>query len=165
MKVQLSAPALVQIAEGFKRAPAHTQGVLLGTMTEATALLQREASEAMPRGATGITAGSLTSDAWSVPAGVLGVVGSSQPAALFVELGTKPHMPPVAALVPWVRNVLGVDAKRAPGVAYLVARKIARRGTPAQRPLGRTFDRLQGTVLRLFESAAARIATLPGAHP
>jgi hypothetical protein len=67
-------------------------------------------------------------------------------------------MPPVSALIPWVRAVLGVDAKRAPRVAFLVARKIARKGTVAQQPFALALARTEGQVLRMFESAAGRVA-------
>lgn len=156
--LQISIPALDAITRGYREAPDLTQREMLVAMTEATLLLQREAVEAMPRGATGLTRQSITSDAWSVPAGVLGVVGSTQPSALYVELGTKPHMPPIAPLVPWVRQVLGVAADRAERVAYLVARKIARKGTAAQKPFERTAQANAGQVVAMFENAAARIA-------
>jgi len=155
--VSISAQALHTLARAWREAPAMAQAELTAAMTEATLLYEREVKDAMPRGATGLTAGSVTSDVYSTPAGVLGVTGSTQPAALFVELGTKPHMPPVAALVPWVREVLGVDAKRAPGVAFLIARKIAVKGTPAQRIFAKTLDRLQGPIGRIFEAAADRL--------
>lgn len=156
--MSISAQALHTLARAWREAPELAQAELLATMTQATMLYEREVKEAMPRGATGLTAGSITSDVFSTPAGVLGVTGSSQPAALFVELGTRPHMPPVAALVPWVRNVLGVDAKRAPSVAFLIARKIAAKGTPAQRPFAKTLQRLEGQIGRMFEAAAGRLA-------
>ena len=85
-------------------------------------------------------------------------MGSSQISMVAVELGTKPHMPPSKALIPWVRAVLGVSAKEAPGVAYLVARKIAKSGTKAQRPLARTLAEIDGQVIAIFEAAAGRIA-------
>ncbi|CAN5439069.1 hypothetical protein BH10PSE18_BH10PSE18_19030 [soil metagenome] len=157
--LQISAPALAAISRGWAEAPAVTRRELLAAMTQATLLVEREVKEGIPRGATGLTAASVTSDAFSTSAGVLGIVGSSQPAALFVELGTKPHMPPVEALVPWVRAVLGVDAKRAPSVAFLIARKIARKGTKAQRPFALALARTEGQVLRMIESAADRIAS------
>lgn len=46
-----------------------------------------------------------------------------------VRGGTRPHMPPYRELIPWVRAVLGIGAAEAGRVAWLVARKIARRGT------------------------------------
>ncbi|MFE8644129.1 hypothetical protein ACFX58_03480 [Sphingomonas sp. NCPPB 2930] len=155
--LHISAPALAAVQRGFAEAPALTLRELLAAMTQATLLVEREAKERTPRGATGLTAASITSDAFSTPVGVLGVVGSSQASALFVELGTKSHRPPAAALIPWVRAVLGVDAKRAPSVAYLVARKIARRGTKPQQPLGAAVAATEGQVLQMFEAAAGRI--------
>ena len=154
----LSSRALDTLQRGLDKAPELTNQVLMAAMTEATMLLEREVKEAIPRGATGITAGSITGDVFSTPAGVLGVVGSSQPSAVFVELGTRPHMPPVAALVPWVRSVLGLAEKEAQGVAFLIARKIARKGTRAQRPFARTLEANQGQLVRIFEDAADRLA-------
>lgn len=49
----------------------------------------------------------------------------------FVRGGTAPHFPPYRELIPWVQAVLGVDARKAPSVAFLVARKIGRVGTQA----------------------------------
>lgn len=156
--LHISAPALAAIHRGWAEAPAMTRRELLAAMTQGTLLVEREVKEGIPRGATGLTAASVTSDAFSTPAGILGVVASSQPSATFVELGTRAHMPPVDALVPWVRAVLGVDAKRAPSVAYLIARKIARRGTKAKQPFAKALARTEGQVLRMFEAAADRIA-------
>jgi len=156
--LSISASGLDALERGWREAPGVTRRELLAAMTQGTLLVEREVKEGIPRGATGLTAASVSSDAFSTPAGVLGVVGSSQASASFVELGTKPHMPPVAALVPWVRAVLGVDAKRAPSVAFLIARKIARKGTPAQRPFALALARTEGQVLRMFEDAAGRIA-------
>ncbi len=159
MNLTISISGLDVIARGMRTAPEFTRQVLTATMTEATLLAQREWQENMPRGASGITAQSITSDVASTPAGVLGIVGSSQASALFVELGTRPHMPPVAAMVPWVKAVLGIaDPKEIKRVAFLVARKIARRGTPAQRPMGRAVETTQGQIVAMFEAAAARIA-------
>lgn len=159
MNLSISIYGLDVIARGLRTAPEFTRQVLTATMTEATLLAQREWQENMPRGASGVTAQSITSDVASTPAGVLGIVGSSQASALFVELGTRPHMPPVAAMVPWVKAVLGIaDPKEIKRVAFLVARKIARRGTLAQRPMGRAVEATQGQIVAMFEAAAARIA-------
>lgn len=54
--------------------------------------------------------------------------------AVFVERGRRAgaRMPPVAALRPWVEQVLGVPSDRSQGVAYAVARNISRRGIRAR---------------------------------
>lgn len=158
MSLHISIPALAALTRGFKEAPEVTRRELLAAMTEGSLLVEREVKENMPRGATGLTAASVTSDAFATSVGVIGLVGSSQPSATFLELGTRPHMPPVAALVPWVRAVLGVEAKRARGVAFLVARKIARKGTRRQQPFERAVIATQGQVLGMFERAAGRVA-------
>lgn len=156
--MSLSMQALATFQRALQDAPELTDHELLVAATESTLLVEREVKELIPRGATGLTAASITSDVLSTPAGPLGVVGSTQPAALFVELGTRPHMPPVAPLVPWVRNVLGVPQDRARTVAYLVARKIAQRGTRAQRPFARALEATEAQIVRIFEDAADRLA-------
>jgi len=51
---------------------------------------------------------------------VEGIVGSNVKYAPFMELGTKPHFPPLAALATW--------ARRHGTTAFIVCRAIARRG-------------------------------------
>lgn len=158
MNLSVSMPAMDAISRGLLEAPAFARKVLEEATTEATLLLQREWQDNLPR-VSGLTAKSITSDVASTPAGVLGIVGSSQPSALFVELGTKPHMPPVASMVPWVKAVLGItEPKQVKRVAFLVARKIAVHGTPAQRPMGKAVETTQGQIAAMFERAAGRIA-------
>ena len=89
MELSISLGDLRAYGQGLRDAPAYTDQVLRAAMTEATMLMQREWQERLPRGASDLTAASITSDVASTPAGVLGVVGSSQPSALFVELGDK----------------------------------------------------------------------------
>lgn len=158
MRLSISIAGLDGLARGLREAPGYTDQVLQAAMYEATLLAQREWQENMPRGATGLTAGSIHSDVSSTPAGVLGVVGSSQPSAVWVELGTRPHMPPSEALQPWVKAVLGIhDPKEVRNVAFLVARKIARHGTPAQRPMARAVEATEGQIIAIFERAAAQV--------
>ena len=158
MNLSISMGDLQTFRRGLREAPEYTERVLQEAMTEATLLMQREWQENLPR-ASGLTAASITSDVASTPAGVLGVVGSSQPSALFLELGTGPHMPPVQALEPWVKAVLGVrDPKEIKSVAFLVARKIAREGTPARHPMARAAQSVESQVLAMVERAAAQVA-------
>jgi hypothetical protein len=56
--------------------------------------------------------------------------------ALWVELGTKPHFPPVDALRGWTRRHLGDE-----DLAFVVARAIARKGTDAQPYLRPSADK------------------------
>lgn len=157
MNLSISIAGLAALSDGLAKAPEFTRQVLVATATEATLLVQREWQDNLPR-VSGLTAQSITSDVASTPTGVLGITGSSQASALFVELGTRPHMPPVAALVPWVTAVLGIsDPKEVKRVAFMVARKIARNGTKPQRPAGRAVETTRGQVVAMFERAAAQI--------
>lgn len=161
MRLSISIAGLDGLARGLREAPGYTDQVLQAAMYEATLLAQREWQENMPRGATGLTAGSIHRDVSSTPAGVLGVVGSSQPAALWVELGTKPHFVGKegrAALGAWAVKRLGVTEKEAPRVAFLIARKIARKGTSAQRPMAQAVEATEGQIIAIFERAAAQVA-------
>ncbi len=157
MSLHLTFAGLDALQRGFAQAPEVTRRELLVSMTQGTLLMQREVKDALPRH-TGMTAASVASDAFATAVGVIGTVGSSQPSATFLELGTKPHMPPIDALVPWVKAVLGVDPKRARSVAFLVARKIARKGTKPKRYFELAAAATEGQVLRMFEDAAGRIA-------
>lgn len=65
-----------------------------------------------------------------------------------VEEGSKPHFPNSTVLIPWVERVLGVRGKEAREKAFLIARAISRRGTPAQ-PYMRPAA--QAKASRLFE--------------
>lgn len=59
------------------------------------------------------------------------------PYAQWVEYGTEPHWIPPGVLDDWVRIKLGVKPKEVHKVAYLIARKIATKGTkehPYMRP-------------------------------
>jgi hypothetical protein len=159
VSIQITAVALAQLQASLQAAPQRTVAVMLAAMTEATLLLQREVQDTMPA-VSGITRNSIGQDAFSTPVGALGVVGSNQPSAVFVELGTRPHMPPVEPLVNWVQQRLGVSAQDAQRVAWLVARKIARVGTPKQLVFKKAIDKNAGQVRGIFEAAAQRLAQM-----
>ena len=78
--------------------------------------------------------------------------------AAVIEKGRRAgaRMPPVRALIPWVRRNLGVTGARARGVAFAVARKIVRRGLPAQNVLKRATEETKRSRPRRFRSAIRR---------
>ena len=157
MNLSISLGSLDAIFSGLQDAPEFTQKVLNATMQETVLLVEREVKENVPR-VTGISANSITSDVVSSPAGVLGVVGSSQASVVALELGTRPHMPPVAALEPWVKAVLGIrDPKEIKSVAFLVARRISQVGTEPKKPFAKAAASTQGQVLAMFERAAQQV--------
>lgn len=108
----------------------HGEPFLQG-MRNATLLVTRDAKRYAPVD-TGRLRASITPEVRiSGPMTVQGIVGSNVTYAPFVELGTKPHWPPVGALEVW--------ARRHGTSAFLVARAISRRGTKAVKYLERAF--------------------------
>jgi phage gpG-like protein len=72
-------------------------------------------------------------------------IGPTVDYGAYVEFGTQPHFPPLAALEDWARKH-GIPA-------FLVARAIARRGTFARPYLAPAFD----VVIGYFEADLAAI--------
>lgn len=89
------------------------------------------------------------------------LVNAGAPYAAVMERGRRrgARMPPVAALVPWVRRKLGIaDRRKARSVAFVVARKIRQRGLKARRFLERGLKsvRARGVTRRLHREGLLR---------
>ncbi|OFW08660.1 MAG: hypothetical protein A3H27_18595 [Acidobacteria bacterium RIFCSPLOWO2_02_FULL_59_13] len=77
---------------------------------------------------------------------------------LFVEVGTRPHFPPPAALLGWVQSRLGISNDRqARQVAFLIARKIAREGTPGRFLFQQALEESEQRIVAIFEEEVAQI--------
>lgn len=75
-----------------------------------------------------------------------------------VELGRRPgKQPPSSALELWVRRKLGVPENRVKSVAFLVARKIGRKGTNAVQMFAKSFEEGKAAILGYFDRAAGRV--------
>jgi hypothetical protein len=146
-----------ELDAAFARAPDIVREELLAAVTEADRLLEREVVDRMPT-ATGLSRASVFSREEALPGGGLGVVGTAEPHVVYVELGTRPHFPPVEALEDWVRVKLAVPERRVHGVAFAIARKIAQRGTLGVGMFHRAFAANRGQVERFFAAALGRIA-------
>lgn len=143
----------------WAQAPDVAREEMLRTISEADDLLKREVTELTPVGVGGGGGlkGSIFSSEQVLSDNVIGIVGTSQPYAVPVELGTKPHFPPVAPLIDWVQAKLGVSAEEAPGVAFLVARKISVHGTDGQFMFKKAFDANEAQIEAMFGDAVIRI--------
>lgn len=89
---------------------------------------------------------------------LMGVVSSPLEYAEAVELGTAPHMPPVAPLVRWSEVVLGLSGPAAVSAAWAVAKNIARRGTTGKFMFARGLAASTPTLQEIFEAAGFDIA-------
>ena len=163
---EIEASDLARLQAAFAKNPAVVREEMLRAVTEADLLTTREAIDRMPVGAGGASGlkGSVFHVEQATESGALGVVSSPLAYALPVEVGTRPHMPPVEPLVDWVKVKFGISEETtARGIAFAIARKIAVRGTKAQRPFGLTFQAVESQVRGIFEAAGARIAARLGA--
>jgi HK97 gp10 family phage protein len=97
----------------------------------------------------GVTRASIMPSVESRNNSTVGVVGSNQMSALFMERGTRPHWPPLAALETW--------ARRHGTTAFLVARAISRRGTKARLFLQHALDDNRGRIVQLFNDYVKRV--------
>jgi hypothetical protein len=168
-RIELDTTAMQDYARYLQQAPEIAREEMERSVEEALLLLERELKENTPVGAHGLLRGSITHQlrgaSLSDGIGVAGTVGSSLNYALPVELGTKPHFPPLAPLRDWVEKKLGVDPSRSEHVAYLIARKIAKRGTKGARMAGKTLDAQAGQVNQIIAGALPRIlARLAGGN-
>lgn len=87
--------------------------------------------------------------------GLTGTVTADQKYAVFVEKGTRPHMPPVAPLERWARIKLGKT-----GVGFLIARKIAREGTEPQPFMLPALNTNLRNINRYFERATRNLVKI-----
>lgn len=128
---------------------------------EAELLFERVVKEGTPVGVGG-GAGLRGSIAAHLPRrvdnGVIGLVGTSAIHALPVELGTKPHFPPIAPLELWVQKKLGIEGPEAKGVAFAIAKTIAKRGTKGVKMFEKAFNSTEGSMQQILTDAVRRIA-------
>lgn len=117
-------------------------------MQRATLLVSGSARKNAPVD-RGLTRASITPSVSSSGNETTGIVGSNLKSALFMELGTRPHWPPLAALETW--------ARRHGTTAYLVARAIARRGLKARRFLQKALDSNTGKIVRIFNDYVNKV--------
>lgn len=99
--------------------------------------------------ATGNLAGSITASFTreaTMMREVIGVrpVNQANVYAAPVETGTRPHMPPVSALVLWVKQKFhDVDEKSAVSIAWAVAKKISKVGTSGHEMFSRALAEIE----------------------
>lgn len=83
--------------------------------------------------------------------------------AAYVEKGTKPHFPPIRALVPWVKKKLGVqNDKEARCVAFMVAHAISLRGTEGAFMFDATLQQLGQEAPAILEAEVAKATASAG---
>lgn len=158
MKVVLATDDLDVVRRAFDRFPELARQELRMAMHAATLYLQREVVERTPA-AEGTLRDSIHPFVQELPGGMLGVVGTSLAYAEAVELGTKPHMPPIAPLEQWVRTKLGKSGKEGASIARSIQWHISHYGTPGAGMFHRGLTAGIGEIGRLFGDALQRLRT------
>lgn len=132
VKISAEVKGLKETQRNLEQAVRDLRGTpMLNAMRDATLYVTRDAKVNAPVD-TGRLRASITPEVRTQGETIEGVVGSNVTYAPYVELGTRPHWPPIAALEVW--------ARRHHTSAFLVARAIAQRGTPAKQYLQKAFD-------------------------
>lgn len=136
---------------------------MVPAVVESQLLLEREIKERTPTSG----AGTLRDSMGALPvmlteSAVRGEVGSALSYALPVELGSRPHRPPIEPLADWVRRKLGKPADEARGIAFGIAAKIAQHGTPAHHMASEGLKATQAQIQELLEAAASRAVSRVG---
>ncbi len=87
------------------------------------------------------------------------IISNGPPADIYaapVNFGTKPHFPPYEALIPWVIKKFGAtDEKTARSIAFLIARKIAKRGTLPAGQYDKAYQQLMEEAQGILEREIA----------
>jgi hypothetical protein len=114
----------------------------------------------VPVGVTALLRGGVATSIAGEGVSLVGRVFDPVAYALPVELGSRPHFPPIPPIALWVRRKLGIsDEREARSVAFLIARKISRVGTKPRLFFKRGFEAGKGRVVTFFADANARIVS------
>lgn len=159
--VRLDMHELAQLAQAWQRAPAIVAEEMEAAIQLSTGMLHSEIVDTTPVGASGGSGaglgGSISYQVTASLAEVTGLVQTANPYAVAVEMGTKPHFPPVEPIRDWVEARLGVAEKDSRNVAYLIARKISRVGTQGAHMFGNAIERLTPDIERTVKAALGRV--------
>lgn len=130
MEIRISVPEAERITGAYARAPAMVLDELETTMGSVVEYLRRETAEGTPTAAGTLRSAWITSvDVIAQLDAVFGRITNPLPYALPVELGTRPHFPPIEPLINWVEQKLGLYGEEAEGAARGIQRKIGRVGS------------------------------------
>lgn len=163
MKFDVNAAELERMAAAFARAPALATQVFAQAMDESVLMMQREITSASPVGAGGQLRNSWSSDVNLQGVTVVGLVGTPIEYAEAVELGTRPHFPPVAPIQDWVESKLGLQGKEARSVAFAIATKISKVGTKPQYIVRDQVRANESQIQRFFAEAVQTFSRRLGA--
>lgn len=158
MKVELAVTGFDELVDLWNQAPELVQREMTSAVWASSLRVEKEVRDRTPKGANGFLAMSITAhEPVVIPGGVMGLVGTSLSYAEPVELGTKPHMPPIQPLIEWVEVVLGLEGEAAEQAAQSIAWKIAKKGTEGKFMFRDGFAASEDYIKRKFRQALSNI--------
>ncbi|HEY9081339.1 hypothetical protein [Magnetovibrio sp.] len=159
--IDLDMQGVVDLAHAFRVAPDMALDEMVRTTVAATMLLERETKERTPLGVGGRGSGASGSIAAQEPQrlaeSVIGEVGSPLAYIVPLELGSRPHRPPIEPLRDWVEHKLNIAPEESERVAWAISTKIAREGTEGAFMFTNAFNANQPQIARMYEAMQARI--------
>jgi len=125
----------------YQNAPDIVMDEMEIAVLESILYLEAQVKTTTPTGAYEKLRDSFTTEVKRDADEIVGVISTSLSYAIPVELGTKPHMPPVTPLIDWVKTKIGLDedegGKR---IAWAIAIKISQRGTEGAHMVGDIWE-------------------------
>jgi hypothetical protein len=149
---------LTGVKELSKQYPKASKAARYAKITEAVNLLERVVKKDAPYGAGPIHLRDTIHGKTSVMGErVTGIVGTPAEYGEPVEMGTKPHFPPVGPIQFWVERKLGYSGDEAASVAFLIARAISVRGTKGKKMFSKGFEENEARVMRILNEIPEEI--------
>ena len=149
---------LRDVEELARRFPKVSVAAAEAKATEALQLLEREVISGTPYGAGPIhLRETIHGKVRTMGRTVVGILGTPLEHGEPVELGTKPHFPPLGPIQFWVEKKLGYMGKEAESVAFLVARAISRRGTKGAQMFENAFEDNEYKVVHILNEIPEEI--------
>jgi hypothetical protein len=131
--------------------PQASENAQVSRITEALLLLEREIKLLVPVGAGPIHfRDTIFQKVETSGQSVAGILGSPAEYGMALEMGTKPHFPPIGPIKFWVEKKLGLEGKAANAVAHAIVQKIGKRGTYATPSFQYGFDRNEAAVINIL---------------
>ncbi|MGD0020827.1 MAG: hypothetical protein ABSC54_00845 [Smithellaceae bacterium] len=154
ISVKTDIKGLQQLSKDF---PEASQQARFGRITEALLFLEGAVKQATPVGAGPIHLRDTIFSKVDNGEPVEGILGTPAVYGLPVEMGARPHFPPVEPIQFWVEQKLGYSGKEAASVAFLIARAISKRGTKGYGMFSKTFEQNEAKVISILNSIPADI--------
>jgi len=152
--IQLDMSEIDAVARAMEIAPELVDAHFLPAIMEVSFLAQREIVERTPRAFSNLASSIQAREPEIGVDSIVGVVGTPLAYAEPVEMGSRPHMPPLQPLKDWVKVKLGKKQKEVEPIARAIQWKIFHRGTKGAFMFRSGLAAIQGQAERILSAAA-----------